>query len=187
MNHRLTKLLIASGATTAAILAAVAAAIAIAPATAAAGRVAAAGVPASTTVSDYWEQTHHGINISTTGGVETPIMSRTLPAGHWVLHADQTMANLGPSDFGGCSIGDTSNHNLNTHRTVVGNPNLAGAKGPSPLSTVLSETAAVSLSASSKITVFCEHDNSNGATPFIDPNADLWAHRSSRLIITQLP
>jgi len=187
MNHRPPKLLIAAGATAAAILAAATAAIAIAPATAATGRVATTRAPAATTVSDYWEQTHHGINISTTGGVETPIMSRTLPAGHWVLHADQTMANFGPSDPGGCSIGDTSNHNLNTHRTIVGDPNLAGARGPSAFAAVLSETAAVSLRASTKITVFCEHDDSNGATPFIDPNADLWAHRSGKLVITQLP
>jgi len=140
-----------------------------------------------TTVQDHWEQTHHGISINTTGGVETPIMTLKLPAGKWVLHADQTMVNFGPSDYGGCSIGDTSNNNLNTHRTIVGNPNTTGAMGPAPFVTVLSETAAVSLSASTTVTILCEHDDSNGATPSIDSNADLWAHRSANLVITQLP
>ena len=51
----------------------------------------------------------------------------------------------------------------------------------------MSETAAVSLSAPTKVTVFCEHDISNGASPYNDPNADLWAHRSGNLVITQLP
>lgn len=156
-------------------------------ASAATGRTTAAKAAVTTPVQDYWEQTHSGHNISTTGGVQTTIMTLKLPAGKWILHADQTMVNFGPSDYGGCSIGDTANSNLNTHRTIVGDPNATGASGPASFVTVLSETAAVSLSASSTVTVACEHDDSNGATPSIDPNADLWAHRSSHLVITQLP
>ena len=57
--------------------------------------MAAAKAAASTTVQDYWEQTNRNININTAGGVETPIMTLTLPAGKWVLHADQTMAARG--------------------------------------------------------------------------------------------
>jgi hypothetical protein len=151
------------------------------------GRVASAKTTATTTVQDYWEETHSSRNISMSGGVETPIMTLKLPAGKWVLHADQTMVNFGPSDYGGCSIGDTANSNLNTHRTMAGDPNATGAMGPASFVTVLSETAAVSLSASTTVTVLCEHDDSNGATPSIDSNADLWAHRSSNLVITQLP
>ncbi len=184
MNHRLTRLALAAGA--AATTIAAAAAYSLTPATAATGR-ATARAATLTTVRDYWEQTHSSVHLSSTGGTETPIMTRRLPAGHWVLHADQTMVNFGPSDFGGCSIADTSNSNLNTHRTIVGNPNATGAKGPAPLATVLSETAAVSLSAPTTVTILCEHDTSNGATPSIDPNADLWAHRSASLVITQLP
>jgi hypothetical protein len=150
-------------------------------------QVASAKTATTTTVQDYWEETHSGRNISTTGGVETPIMTLNLPAGKWVLHADQTMVNWGPSDYGGCSIGDSTNSNLNTHRTIVGDPNATGAMGPAPFLTVVSETAAVSLKAPTTVTVLCEHDNSNGATPSIDSNADLWAHRSSNLVITQLP
>jgi hypothetical protein len=141
----------------------------------------------STTVQDYWEQTNHNINISTTGGVGTPIMTLNLPTGKWVLHADQTMVNFGPSDYSGCSISDTTSSNLNAHRTIVGDPNAADAMGPASFVTVLSETAAVSLKAPTTVTIRCEHDDSNGATPSIDSNADLWAHRSSNLVITQLP
>jgi hypothetical protein len=176
-----TRTLIACAA--AAIVAAAVGASTPAWASAAPGRV----TPTSTTVQDYWEQTHSGVNISTTGGVETPIMTLSLAAGKWVLHADQTMVNWGPSDYGGCSIGDTANSNLNTHRTMVGNPNAGGAMGPASFVTVLSETAAVSLSAPTTITIVCEHDDSNGATPSIDPNADLSAHKSANLVITQLP
>src|SRR5215472_14043060 len=63
---------------------------------------------AATTVQDYWEQTNHNITMSGTGGAATPIMTLRLPAGHWVLHADQTMVNFGPSDYAGCGINDTT-------------------------------------------------------------------------------
>ena len=156
-------------------------------ATTATSQAATAKAATTTTVQDYWEQTHHNINISATGGAETPIMTLALPAGHWVLHADQTMVNFGPSDYAGCTIGDTSNSSLNTHRTMVGDPNASGGQGPASFVTVLSETAAVSLSAPTTVTILCEHDTSNGAIPYIDSSADLWAHRSSNLVITQLP
>jgi hypothetical protein len=158
-----------------------------APAWATTATSQAATATAATTVQDYWEQTSHNITMSATGGAETPIMTLALPAGHWVLHADQTMVNFGPSDYAGCSIGDTSNNNLNTHRTMVGDPNASGGQGPASYVTVLSETAAVSLSAPTTVTIYCEHDTSNGAIPYIDSAADLWAHRSSSLVITQLP
>ena len=45
----------------------------------------------------------------------------------------------------------------------------------------------MSLSAPTTVTILCEHDTSNGAIPYIDSSADLWAHRSSNLVITQLP
>jgi hypothetical protein len=156
-------------------------------ATTATRQAATAKSATSTAAQDYWEQTNQTINITATGGAETPIMTLALPAGHWVLHADQTMVNFGPSDYAGCSIGDTANTNLNTHRTMVGDPNATGSQGPASYVTVLSETAAVSLSAPTTVTVLCEHDTSNGAIPYIDSNADLWAHRSANLVITQLP
>jgi hypothetical protein len=171
----------------AATIAATVGASAPAWATTATSHLASAKTAATTTVQDYWEETHSSVNISTTGGVETPIMTLNLPAGKWILHADETMVNWGPSDYGGCSIGDSGNSNLNTHRTMIGSPSAVGAMGPASFVTVVSETAAVSLKAPSTVTVLCEHDTSNGATPFIDPNADLWAHRSSNLVITQLP
>ncbi|HEY2640879.1 MAG TPA: hypothetical protein VGI66_13480 [Streptosporangiaceae bacterium] len=179
-----TKLALVAGA--AATIAATTAAIAV-PASATATISRAAARPATTTpVSDYWEQTHSQVHL-TTAGTEIPIMSRRLPAGSWVLHADQTMVNFDPSDFGGCSIADTFNNNLNTHRTIVGNPNVAGAKGPAPWATVLSETAAISVSVPTTVTILCEHDTNNGASPYIDPNADLWAHRATKLVIAELP
>jgi len=37
------------------------------------------------------------------------------------------------------------------------------------------------------VTITCSHQDTNGATPYVNSNADLWAHRSSSLVITQLP
>ena len=173
--------------TCAAAAAATVSAAAPAWATTATSQAAAATAVTSTTVQDYWEQTNHNINISTAGAVETPIMTLRLPAGKWVLHADQTMVNFGPSDYAGCEIGDTANSDLNAHNNIVGDPNATGAQGPAPFVDTLSETAAVSLSAPTTVTITCSHQNTNGATPYINSNADLWAHRSSNLVITQLP
>jgi len=156
-------------------------------ATAASGQAVTARAATATTVQDYWEQTNHNINLSATGGVSTPIMTLKLPAGKWVLHADQTMVNFGPSDYAGCEIGDTANSDLNAHNNIVGDPNATGAQGPASFVDTLSETAAVSLSAPTTVTITCGHNDTNGATPYINSNADLWAHRSSNLVITQLP
>jgi len=171
----------------AAAIAATAGVSAPAWATAAPSRPATANTATSLPVQDYWEQTNHNINLSATGGVSTPIMTLKLPAGKWVLHADQTMVNFGPSDYAGCEIGDTANSDLNAHNNIVGDPNATGAQGPAPFVDTLSETAAVSLSAPTTVTITCSHQNTNGATPYINSNADLWAHRSSNLVITQLP
>jgi hypothetical protein len=158
-----------------------------APAWATTATSQAATATAATTVQDYWEQTSHNITISATGGAETPIMTLALPAGHWILHADQTMVNFGPSDYAGCQIGDTSNSNLNSHGAMVGDPNASGAQGPAGYMASMSETAAVSLSAPTTVTIFCSHLDTNSAIPYINSAADLWAHRSSSLVITQLP
>jgi hypothetical protein len=185
VKHRLTRLLLAAGAVTTAI-----AALAATATSSSAAASVRAGIPktaTTTTVSDYWEQTHHNIHVSTSGGAETPIMTLALPAGKWILHADQTIVNFGASDFAGCSLADGSNSNLNTHRTIVGDPNASGASGASAVATTLSETAAVSLSTPTRVTVLCEHDTSSGASTYIDANADLWAHRTSSLAIIQLP
>jgi hypothetical protein len=180
-----TRILIACAA--AATIAATASAAAPAWATTATGHAAPGTTVTSTAVQDYWEQTNHNINLSTTGGVSTPIMTLKLAAGKWVLHADQTMVNFGPSDYAGCEIGDTANSDLNAHNNIVGDPNATGAQGPASFVDTLSETAAVSLSAPTTVTITCGHNNTNGATPYINSNADLWAHRSSNLVITQLP
>jgi hypothetical protein len=155
-------------------------------ATTATSQAATAKAATSTTVQDYWEQTHHNITMSATGGAETPIMTLALPAGKWILHADETMVNFGPSDYAGCSI-DTPNSDLNNHGTMVGDPNASGGQGPASFLATLSETAAVSFSAPTTVTILCDHNTSNGAIPYINPSADLWAHRSSNLVITQLP
>jgi hypothetical protein len=137
--------------------------------------------------TDYWQQTHSNINLSTTGGLGTTIETLALPAGQWVLHADQSLVNFGPSDYASCEIGDSANADLNAHRTMVGDPSQSGAEGPASFVTAVSETAAVDLPSPDTITVICAHDTSNGSTPYVDSNADLSAHMATNLAITQLP
>jgi hypothetical protein len=151
------------------------------------GLAVAATSTARSPKASYWEQTHSNINMSVTGGTLATIETLALPAGNWVLHADQSLVNFGPSDYAGCQIGDSATPDLNAHRTMVGNPNASASLGPSSFVTELSETAAVSLLSPDTITVTCEHDDTNGSTPYIDSNADLSANKTSALSIIQLP
>jgi hypothetical protein len=141
-----------------------------------------APIPTPTPLRDYWIQTPAKDMLSGDGQTPKIILRLTLPAGTWIVHAEQTIVNFGPSDWAGCSIGDSATLALNTHRTIVGNPEDAGAVGSAPLATFISETAAVTVPASTLIMVTCEHDNPTPRgekIPYIDPGADLWADQSA--------
>jgi len=131
---------------------------------------------------DYWTQTHSKVQLVTGAKRIKQVLVMTLPAGRWVLHADLSVYNNGPSDFVGCVIGDTDTASLNGHRTIVGDPTLRGNVGPAPLVALISETAAVTVKTSTRVFVKCEHDTARGASPYIDPGADLWAHQSAYLV-----
>jgi hypothetical protein len=131
---------------------------------------------------DYWTQAHSKVQLPSAAKRGEQVLTVLLPPGGWVLHADLTISSKGPSDFVGCVIGDADTPSLNAHRTIVGNPTLKGNVGPAPLVTVISETAAVTLTANTRVFVECEHDTARGAAPVIEPGADLWAHQSRYLI-----
>ncbi len=137
-------------------------------------------VPPPPPLRDYWTQTHSKVTLPAGATHVKQVIAMTLPAGNWVLRADESVYNKGPSDFVGCMIGDTATPGLNSHRAIVGDPSIHGNVGPAPLMAVISETAAVTLTTSTRIFVMCEHDTARGASPYIDPGADLWAHESAR-------
>jgi hypothetical protein len=131
---------------------------------------------------DYWTQTKGKAVLPAAAKRMKQVLVMTLPAGRWVLHADLSVYNKGPSDFVGCVIGTAGTPSLNAHHTIVGDPTLKGNVGSGPLMAVLSETAAVTTKTSTQVFVKCEHDNAHGPVPYIDAGADLWAHQSAYLV-----
>ena len=136
-------------------------------------------VPPPPPLRDYWTQTHGKVTLPASAKRIKQVIAMTLPPGNWVLRAEESVYNKGPSDFVGCMIGDADTASLNSHRAIVGDPTIHGNVGPAPLMTVISETAAVSLKVPTRVFVRCEHDTARGASPYIDPGADLWAHQSA--------
>jgi hypothetical protein len=131
---------------------------------------------------DYWTQTHAKVQLLPGARRIKQVLVMTLPPGRWVLHAELSVYNKGPSDFVGCVIGDSDTPSLNGHRTIVGDPTIKGNVGPASQMAFISETAAVTVKTSTRVVVKCEHDTARGATPYIDPGADLWAHQSAYLV-----
>ena len=138
--------------------------------------------PPTPPLRDYWTQTHSKVQLLPAPKKIKQILTMTLPAGRWVLHADLSVYNKGPSDFVGCVIGDEVTPSLNGHRTIVGDPTAKGNVGPAALMGVISETAAVTFETPTRVFVKCEHDTAKGAAPFVDPGASLWAHQSGYLV-----
>ena len=148
--------------------------------------IAYAATSIGSRTSDALIKTTSSTNLSSTGGVYTVIETLTLPPGKWVLQADNTMVNFGPSDYTRCVLFSGST-GLNGHASMVGDPNASGAQGPGVYVATLSETSSVKLSATTKVGVQCGHDNTNGSTPYIDSDATLWAHRAKSLVQLTTP
>jgi hypothetical protein len=127
----------------------------------------------------------HGTPLDAEAKQWTLILDLTLPAGPWVLHADQTIVNVGPADFARCVIATDDQGNpqdaLVQQTTYVGGTGVTAA--------VISETAAVTLGQQATMGVFCDHDTATPAltnAPYVDPGADLWAHQSGSLIASHM-
>jgi len=122
---------------------------------------------------DYWTQTKGKAVLPAAAKRMKQVLVMTLPAGRWVLHADLSVYNKGPSDFVGCVIGATGTQNLNAHHTIVGDPTVKGNVGAAPLMAIISVTAAVTTKTSTQVFVKCEHDNAHGSAPYIDYQAPI--------------
>lgn len=132
----------------------------------------AIGTSITSTTTDAVIRTTANTSLSSTGGVETVIESLSLPAGKWMLHADNTVVdNVGGIDrcalFSGATL-------LDQH--AVSGPPILGD----------SETAGAVLTKTTTVSVECESDAS-GEGAYIDAGADLWAHKVSSLVSLTTP
>jgi hypothetical protein len=140
----------------------------------------------NSSTSDAVVKTTAGTNLSATGRQFTVIESFKLPKGSWVLHADQTTVNFGPSDYVRCVIANGAT-SLDGHSSLVGDGTQSDNNGPGTFASTMSETGSVTLTSGSEISVQCEHDHSNGSVPSVDPDAALWAHRATGLVQLTTP
>jgi hypothetical protein len=125
-------------------------------------------------------------SLSATGQVKTTIASLNLPPGAYVLHASGDLVNFGPSDFTRCGI-FVAGTNVAGVSTLVGNPSASGAQGAAGLlSSFALVGGAVNATTSNQLAVLaCEHDDTNGARPYVDSSATLWAHKTGGLTLVR--
>ena len=140
----------------------------------------------TSTTSDAVIKTTASTNLSSFGGVQTVVESLKLPKGSWVLHADNTIVNYGPSDYARCTLFSGAT-NSTAHAAMVGDGAQSGNQGPGTTVATLSETDSVTLTSGTVVSVQCEHDISNGAVPYVDGDATLWAHRATSLVQQTTP
>lgn len=124
-------------------------------------------------------------SLSVTGGEMTPVLMLRLPdthkASHYVLAAQGDLVNFGPSDYTRCNI-VVNDHQVAAVSTIVGDPSAPGTEGPAAFVSPFALTGGVTVPKTGATAVLqCWHDNTFGATPYVDTNASLWAHRTASL------
>jgi hypothetical protein len=125
-----------------------------------------------------------GTYLSTNGGVETPILSISLPQGKFVLSGSGNLVNWGPSDYTRCQI-VVNGAQVAAISTVVGDPGQAGSVGSAgSLATVALVGGATVGTGGATATLQCEHDYTNGAQPYFDNVGSMWAHRTGSLSVS---
>lgn len=164
-------------------------------AVAATALIGGAAYAASTTMTasktDNLVSSTANTNISTTGGVWTPILTMQLPTStshtQWVLSASGDIVNFGPSDYTRCQI-VVNGIQIAAESTIVGDPNQSGAEGPAPFVSPFSLTGGADAPKSGGIVhLNCEHDHSNGAGPYVDAGVALLAHQTTSLSLATEP
>ncbi|MCP2256445.1 hypothetical protein LX15_000128 [Streptoalloteichus tenebrarius] len=131
-----------------------------------------------TTGQDVVRQTTSAVKLQSTGGVQTTVLSTSLPAGSWVLSSNASLVSWGPSDYTRCT--------LFVNETVVGGAaTMVGAPSPNGEQTgvyvaTVSAHGAFTSGATTTVSLRCSHDHTRAAseTAYVDPSATLWAHRS---------
>jgi hypothetical protein len=141
-----------------------------------------------TRVTDVVRKSTQNTPLRRAAGTNRVILSVALPAASWVVSADVSAVNFGPSDYVRCGIYRNAN-GLNGSTATVGDPNAPGARAPAPFVATINTTAAIRSSSAFTASLRCQHDfdtpQGHGA-PYIDADAVLWAHKAaSRDFATQ--
>lgn len=63
----------------------------------------------------------------------------------------------------------------------MGDPSQPGAIGPVGLLSPFALAGGTSSATTVSARLRCEHDNSNGANPYVDGDASMWAHKTNGL------
>jgi hypothetical protein len=148
--------------------------------TAGAAYAATTGTPVASK-NDTIVTTTANDHLSATGGVPTTIIRVSLPPGAYVLHASGDLVNFSPSDFTRCQI-TVAGTQVAAVSALVGNPGLAGAKGPAGLLSPFALIGGAFNATGTNVTAVlqCSHDTT-GPTPYVDAGASMWAHKTSGL------
>jgi hypothetical protein len=147
----------------------------------------ASGTPSATS-ADTIVRTGSSTNLSPAGGVQTTVLTALLPASttathRFVIHAQGDFVNFAASDYTRCSIAVNGNPVAGV-AAMVGDPNAPGAWGPAAFVMPFSLVAGVTVprsSTPSTATLQCDHDNSSGATPYVDADASMLIHKTASL------
>ena len=150
-----------------------------------AGTAYAASTAVTTSSTDTVVTTKSNTNLATTGGTTTPILTLKFPATyggtHYVLAAQGDLVNFGPSDYTRCNL-LVNGAQVAAVSTIVGDPTASGTWGPAAFLSTFSLTGGANVPAAGGTGVLqCWHDSTDGATPYVDANASLWAHRTTSL------
>jgi hypothetical protein len=152
-----------------------------------AGTAYAASTAVTTSATDTVVTTSHSVALSPTGNATTPIATLTFPKTSaptdYVLTAQGDAVNFGPSDYTRCAL-VVNGTQIGQVNTIIGAPADSGAEGAAGLVSPFSLARGVSVPAAGGTGILqCWHDKTNGATPYVDPGASVWAHRTTSLTI----
>jgi hypothetical protein len=128
-------------------------------------------VPASAATTAYATATSSAVNMSSTGGVATTILTLALPKGSWLVTAKADVVNFGAADYERCGIKAGS---------TAADGSTSTTEPTSPVANIESQTAVV-LSAATAVTLYCQHDN-NTSGEYVDARASLIAQKVTSIV-----
>ena len=125
-----------------------------------------AAAPASAAANVYATVSTAAIDMPTAGGAPVGILQLTVPAGSWLLSGKADPVNFGAPDIERCGILAGS-----TLADIS-----ASTAGTTAAVTNVKAQAAVKLSKTSLVTLFCQHDHSTSGE-YVDTQASLIAQK----------
>jgi streptogramin lyase len=119
------------------------------------------------------------VDLSSTGGTLTTVLSSKLKQGTYLLNATGNMLNFGSSDFARCYV-YVGSQMVDQTATIVGSPTVAGNNGASGWIDGMSLTTKTIVGSSgATVKLECAHDHTNGSVPAVDIGATLSAFKAT--------